>query len=126
MVQVAWIAAGGALGSVLRYLIGVITVRAWGGAFPYATLFVNIVGSMALGAVMFAATKSQVMPPMARLAIGTGLLGGFTTYSSFAYETLQFIQRGAWLAAIAYAAGTALAAVSAAGAGFVIAKAVLR
>ncbi|MCB9557464.1 MAG: fluoride efflux transporter CrcB [Deltaproteobacteria bacterium] len=126
MQQVLWIAAGGALGSALRYLIGVLTVRWWGGHFPYGTLAVNIVGAFFLGAVMFAGSKPGLLSPSMRLTIGTGLLGGFTTYSSFAFETLQMIQRSAWFGAIAYAAGSAVAAVSAAGLGYGLMRAVTR
>lgn len=87
---------GGALGSGARYLVVTWATRAFGTAFPYGTLIVNVVGSMLLGAIMTVAGDVTRMSPTLRLALSSGLMGGFTTYSSFNYETTRMAQSGAY------------------------------
>lgn len=87
--HLALVAAGGALGSVARYLVS-LAVSAPG--FPLATLLVNLAGSALIGAFLpLAGARDD-----ARLFVATGLLGGFTTLSTFSYETVAAMQRGAW------------------------------
>lgn len=84
-----WVCAAGALGSGARFLISQAIERAARGAsFPYGTLLVNVVGSFLICAIMPLAAAGIVSPTQ-RLALTTGFLGGFTTYSAFAYETLR-------------------------------------
>jgi CrcB protein len=87
---------GGALGTGARYLLSGWTLKALGPAFPYGTLAVNVLGSLALGALMYVGTETAALPATARVVLATGVLGGFTTYSSFSYETLRYLQDGAW------------------------------
>lgn len=95
------ICVGGAVGTGARYLIAT--------AFPFGTLIVNIAGSFLIALVM------QTMPPNdLRFMLVTGVLGGFTTYSAFNYETTTYLREGAWLAGSAYLGGM-LAACLAAG-----------
>jgi CrcB protein len=102
------VALGGALGAALRYLTGVATLRAFGSGFPWGTLVVNVLGSMAMGAlVVILAQKGGT-----RLApfLMTGVLGGFTTFSAFSLDTLTLFQRGeAGLAALYVLGSVALA-----------------
>jgi len=79
------IALGGGLGSVLRYAVG-RTVPTGAGGFPVATLVINLVGSFLLGALVIAVTEVWRPHRLVRPALGTGLLAGFTTFSSFAVE----------------------------------------
>jgi fluoride exporter len=92
-----WIALGGALGSVLRALVG----HAFSGArFPWGTLLINAAGSLLIGWLM--ARLGALEPaPAARLQslLVVGFCGGFTTFSTFSWQTLDQLLRGAWLAA---------------------------
>ena len=85
---------GGAFGSGARYLVSTWVANALGSEFPKGTLAVNVTGSFLLSLVMVAAL-SGVASPNARLFLGTGVLGGYTTYSSFNYETIALLERGA-------------------------------
>ena len=89
-----WIMGAGALGSGARYLVGLWAFERFGAGFPYGTLFVNVIGSFALGAVVHVASASAWSPEL-RGAVAIGLLGGFTTYSSFNQETLAMLSHGA-------------------------------
>jgi CrcB protein len=98
------IAAGGALGSVARYLIGtIVTARAPG--FPWATLAINVTGSL-LFAVFAAALAGQALSPALRAGLTTGFCGGYTTFSTFSYETLTLVEQGSYTRAGAYAAAS--------------------
>jgi fluoride exporter len=89
------ICLGGAAGTGLRYAAAVAGARWLGAEFPYATLCVNLAGSFFIGLVQQVALVAP-MPETLRLVLVTGVLGGFTTYSAFSYETLYLIQTGAW------------------------------
>ena len=89
-----WVGIGGAVGAVLRFHCGGYVQRHWGGPFPYGTLTVNVVGSFLLGLLMVAGLRAP-LPPKLMLALSTGVLGGFTTYSTFNYETLRLLNAGA-------------------------------
>ena len=91
-----YVGIGGAVGSVVRYhLDGWVQARL-GGQFPYGTLVVNVLGSFLLSLLMFLALRTEANSPTVRNALSTGVIGGFTTYSTFNYETLRFVQAGAW------------------------------
>jgi CrcB protein len=92
VVRLLLVCAGGALGSGARYLVATWAVRALGAEFPRGTILVNVAGSFAL-AVIFAIPGSRI-PPDLRLFLGAGILGGFTTYSSFNTETLALLEQG--------------------------------
>lgn len=91
-----WIGIGGAVGSVARHALSTWLQQSLGGSFPYGTLAVNIIGSFLLGGLMQAAGSTEFVSPTLRLALGTGVLGGFTTYSTFNYETLKLFEDRAW------------------------------
>ena len=125
MGRLLWISLGGALGTAARYLVSVGLLRALGPAFPYGTLAVNVIGSFLLGVIMQAGLDTTVLSPTARVVLGTGVMGGFTTYSTFNYETLQYLQEGAWAMA-GLNVGTTLFVCLAAGAlGVAVARALL-
>lgn len=89
-----WIMAAGALGTGARYLAGVWVLERFGAGFPYATMAVNLIGCFLLGMV----THLSAVPVGSaelRAAVAIGLLGGFTTYSSFNQETLAMLTHGA-------------------------------
>ncbi|CAI9401896.1 Putative fluoride ion transporter CrcB [Pleomorphomonas sp. T1.2MG-36] len=105
-VSVLLVALGGALGSVCRYLVGVGTGRLLGPDFPFGTMIVNIVGSFVMGlfiellAVRFDGSESL------RLFVAVGILGGFTTLSSFSLDSVVLFERGAIGAAALYVGGS--------------------
>jgi len=96
MSRLLWICLGGALGTGARYLLSGWALRSLGPAFPYGTLAVNLLGSFLLAALMYAGTETALLPATARVVLATGVMGGFTTYSSFSYETMKYLQDGAW------------------------------
>ena len=98
-----WVALGGALGSVARYACSGAAVRWLGAGFPYGTLFVNVSGSFAIGmlAALVASDGRPLLSPDARAFVLVGVLGGFTTFSSFSLETLNLVRSGALGAASA-------------------------
>ena len=90
------VAVGGALGSVARYGVGVAAPRVLGSGFPWGTLIVNVTGSFLIALVMHLAVATAAISPSARLFLTTGVMGGFTTYSSFNYETLNLVGERLW------------------------------
>jgi CrcB protein len=108
-----WIALGGALGTVARYELDGWIQNRLGTAFPYGTLVVNVVGSFLLVFLMHVGLRTELLPPTLRVALATGVLGGFTTYSTFNYETLRFFQNGAMALGALNLAATVLGCLSA-------------
>lgn len=92
-----WICLGGAAGTGARYLISGWALAILGTGFPWGTLAVNAIGSFLIGGILHVGLTTQILPPAARLALTTGVMGGFTTYSAFNYESLKYFQDGAWL-----------------------------
>lgn len=90
LINLAAVAIGGALGSSLRYLMTIAMLR--GDQHNYATFVVNILGSFLMGFIASLTTSS--LSPTMRLALTTGLLGGFTTYSTFSLDKLKLVERG--------------------------------
>ncbi len=87
------IALGGALGAVLRYGVSISSAAVWGTSFPYGTLIVNITGSLFIG-IFYAMFQDRMVAPETRALIQIGLLGAFTTFSTFSLETLKLMEQG--------------------------------
>ncbi|HEY3205086.1 MAG TPA: fluoride efflux transporter CrcB [Thermoanaerobaculia bacterium] len=100
MTRFLWICLGGAAGTGARYLLSGWALSALGASFPYGTLAVNVIGSFGVGLLMQVGLTTPVMSPTMRLALTTGVMGGFTTYSTFNYETIRYFQDGAWQVAL--------------------------
>jgi fluoride exporter len=115
------ICLGGAVGTGARYLLATAMARAFGN-FPFGTLAVNVIGSFLVSVVMVLALERSALPPDLRLVLATGLLGGFTTYSSFNYETLHLAQSGAAGLAAVYVALTLVGCLAAGLAGVGVAR----
>ena len=115
-----WVALGGAVGSVLRYGAGGAVQRWNGSDWPLGTLAVNIAGSFIIGWLAQLILTRGIMPPQARLFVMVGILGGFTTFSTFSLETLRLIQQGGWAPAAANVALSVVGGLIAAWAGFAI------
>jgi len=122
-VQLFLIAVAGGIGTALRYSVGVASARALGTALPFGTLLVNVLGSFALAVVAEALAGVTLLGVEARLVVGAGLLGGFTTYSSFNLETLRLAQTGQLDRALAYGAATLLGCLLAGAAGVAVGRA---
>ncbi|AQS36257.1 camphor resistance protein CrcB [Shewanella psychrophila] len=98
MNNILFVALGGSIGAVFRYLISIFMVQLFGSAFPFGTLLVNILGSFMMGIIYALGEVSEVSPEI-KAMVGVGLLGALTTFSTFSNETLLLIQSGAWLKA---------------------------
>ena len=96
MERVLLIALGGALGTILRYLTSVLAARWLGADFPYGTLIVNLAGAFLIGVVQQIGTETLLLSDGTRLFLTVGVMGGFTTYSAFSYETVRLMQTNAW------------------------------
>ena len=103
--QLFWICAGGAVGTAARYLLTLWANDRFGASFPYGTLAVNLIGCFLISIVVQAAAAGE-WPATLRLALVTGVLGGFTTYSAFNHETLRFLAQGNNGLALTYVAAT--------------------
>ncbi|NJL29597.1 MAG: fluoride efflux transporter CrcB [Thermoanaerobaculia bacterium] len=104
------VAAGGALGAVARYLAsGWVARLSHESPFPYGTLAVNVVGSLLLGFLLGAGSEGRfLVPPALRVFLGVGLLGAFTTFSTFSFETLEALRLGDVRVAVANVAANLL------------------
>jgi CrcB protein len=121
---VAAVALGGALGSVIRYLVQIAAVQRFGPGFPAGTFAINVLGSFLIGVVIeLAQTRALGMTTELRTFLAVGVLGGFTTFSSFSFEALTLIRDGAPGLATAYALGSVALGVGAALAGVALARA---
>jgi fluoride exporter len=116
------ICLGGAAGTGARYLVATGALRWLGPGFPFGTLTVNVVGSFLLGAIMQLGLEHGLISPDLRVVLGTGVMGGFTTYSSFNYETLGYLQRSQWLLGGGYFLSTVVLCLVAGMAGMVAAR----
>jgi len=85
--------------SVSRYLVSGWTYGLFGRALPFGTLVVNVIGSFLLGLLMEGSLRSTLMSPEVRLGLTVGFLGGFTTFSTFSFETMRLIEEGSFLQA---------------------------
>ena len=123
-----WVALGGALGSMARYGCAGLAARWVGATFPWGTLFVNVAGSLTIGfvATLISPDGRLLVSPDARAFVLVGLLGGFTTFSSFSLETLNLARDGEWLWAAANALGSLVLCLMAVWVGHVAATALNR
>jgi len=119
----ALLGLAGAAGTLLRAGCNSLAVRLLGPGFPWATLAVNVLGSFAFGAIVGLARVRGGMPVGVEVILLVGLLGGFTTYSSFAFQTVEMLEGGRLLAALGYVVATNVAALAAVWAGLRLAGA---
>ena len=124
-VSFVWVAIGGAAGSCLRYwvslMLGPITV---GHGFPWATFAANVLGSLGLGLVFVLAEDRSWFGADLRLLLGTGVMGGFTTYSAFNLESIGLMQSEAWGRAALYMGGMVVVCLVAGALGLIVGRAI--
>jgi CrcB protein len=125
MSRLALVILGGGFGSGARYLVGGWAAQAFGSGFPYGTIGINALGSFLISIVMYLSLTAGAIGPDLRLVLATGIMGGFTTYSTFNYETLAFFQQGAWLLGILNVLSTVFLCLAAGGLGLALSRWVL-
>jgi fluoride exporter len=118
------VAAGGALGSVTRHGLNLYAARLLGSQFPWGILLVNIAGCLAMGCVAAGLLRLQ-LPDAIRLFLATGFLGGFTTFSAFALDTMKLVQAGQTGLAAVYVLASVVVSLLAIFVGFWLMRAVL-
>lgn len=122
MLQTILVMAGGAIGSALRYHAGKIFLSLFGNGWPLGTLFVNVFGGLVMGLFTgWLTLRGGAAEPM-RLLVAVGVLGGFTTFSSFSLETMMMIERGALASAASYIVVSVIASVGALALGLAAAR----
>ena len=118
------VALGGALGSLARYFVaGAVQSAAWSG-FPWGIFVVNISGGFIMGVIVELCALKFNLVPEVRAFLTVGILGGYTTFSTFSLDSVLLIQRGAWGAAAAYMVGSTMLSVLALFAGLWLVRAV--
>ena len=126
MFNLLQVALGGAAGSCGRYLLGVGATRAMGPGWPYGTFVANILGGLLMGALVgVLAHRGGADQERWRLLLGVGVLGGFTTFSSFSLETALMIERRAYGSAAFYIGGSVLLSILALFAGLMLTRRLL-
>ena len=97
--SIFFVGIGGAIGSVMRYLLGVVSTHYFKGTFPLATFITNFLGCLIIGLLIGYFGKNEGLNPQLKLLLITGFCGGFTTFSTFAAENVQLLENGnyGWL-----------------------------
>lgn len=101
--SIIFVGIGGMLGSIARYLAAVVITRSFPAAFPFGTFAVNIIGCLIVGSVYGLSERHEWIRPEWRFFLGAGFCGGFTTFSSFAYENIVLLQERDYVSFGAYA-----------------------
>ncbi|HEX3505934.1 MAG TPA: fluoride efflux transporter CrcB [Xanthobacteraceae bacterium] len=113
---------GGGLGAALRHGVNIVAARAFGTDFPYGTLIINVLGSLAMGLIAEYFALKIGLPQRWRLFLTTGILGGFTTFSTFSLEAALLYERGAATSAAIYVIGSVVLGIAALFAGMAIVR----
>jgi CrcB protein len=122
-VKLFWaIAIGAAAGGVSRFYLGAAIQQRMGGSLPWGTLAINISGSLLLGFLIRYAMATPAISMEVRAMLTVGFCGGYTTFSSYSYETLVLIEEGQFARAAAYSLGSVVLALFATFAGFMLAR----
>ena len=117
-----YIAAGSAIGGVSRYLIGGLVQRLLDTTFPAGTLLINVTGSFLLGAILRYGVETPTLTPELRAFLTIGVCGGYTTFSTFSYETVALVEDGEWGRAGSYIGLSVLISIAATFLGFALAR----
>jgi CrcB protein len=96
VLQYLWIGLGGFMGANARYLLQQWAASQWGSEFPYGTLLANVGGSFVIAFFLTLATGRLTIAPEVRLFVAVGFIGGFTTFSSFTFETFRLVEQNGW------------------------------
>jgi len=124
-ILIVYVAIGGAFGTVARYGLTVFVQSRSSGTFPIATLLINVSGSILLGFLMRYGLESASASPEVRLLLTTGFCGGYTTFSTFSYETARLLEDGEWAYGGTYIVGSVVLSLAGTFIGFALARALL-
>ncbi|MDE3152882.1 MAG: fluoride efflux transporter CrcB [Gemmatimonadota bacterium] len=122
MVNVGYVAAGAAIGGAVRYLVTVFVQSRAGPGFPWATMLINVSGSLLLGFLTAYLAETAVVRPELGLLLTSGLCGGYTTFSTFTYETFALMRDGEYARAGAYVVASVVVSLVAVFGGFAAAR----
>jgi CrcB protein len=120
-----YVALGSAIGGVSRYLVGGLVQRILDTTFPAGTLLVNVTGSFLLGAIIRYALETPSLTPEVRAFLTIGFCGGYTTFSTFSYETMALLEDGEWARAGVYITASVILSLIATFTGFALARQVI-
>jgi CrcB protein len=123
--MIFYVAIGSAIGGVSRYLLGGLIQRLLDTTYPAGTLFINISGSLLLGAILRYAVETPTLSPEARALLTIGFCGGYTTFSTFSYETVELLKDGEWTRAAIYIGASVLLSLAGVLLGFGLAREVI-
>jgi len=104
--ELVWVCVGGAFGSGLRFAVTSWTLARYGTSFPWGTIAVNVVGSLLLACIFQLSRSTTWLTPTMQFALGAGVMGGLTTYSTFNLEIVRYVQEGQVRLAIVYGVTT--------------------
>ncbi len=121
MVKYFMVMLGGAVGSLARYVLGTAIMSRFGSKFPLGTMIINVTGSFAIGVLMTLLTERRQPHPYWRLVLVIGFLGGYTTFSSFEYESLRAVRDGGLIPGLFNVVGSVVLGFAAVWAGAVLA-----
>ncbi|HEY6825667.1 MAG TPA: fluoride efflux transporter CrcB [Gemmatimonadaceae bacterium] len=121
----AYVAIGGAVGSAARYALTLFVQSRSDSTFPIATLLINVSGSILLGFLMRYGLEGTSVSPEVRLLLTTGFCGGYTTFSTFSYETARLLEDGEWSRGATYIAASVVVSLIGTFVGFALARALL-
>lgn len=113
---------GGAIGSAARFELGNLIQARSSGSFPFGTLVINVTGSFLLGFLVRIGLDTASVSPDMRLLLAVGVCGGYTTFSTFSYESIHLIERGEYGRAAVYVAGSVILSLAATAAGLAVAR----
>ena len=122
--NVLLVGVGGFVGSIARYLVAVLFANQMSSVFPFATLAVNIVGCFVIGVLFALSDRGNILSPEWRVLLTTGFCGGFTTFSTFSYESLRLIQGGEYLYVALYVLASVVIGLAATYVGIIVIKSI--
>jgi CrcB protein len=123
LTQVLWLSLGAVLGANARYWLGQWAADRFGTDFPYGTLIINVTGSLALGVFLTVATQRALIDPRYRLLIAVGFCGSYTTFSTYAWESINLMLSGSWAAGLVNLLGSTVLGLVGVGLGILIGRA---
>jgi CrcB protein len=125
-IDLLWVGLGGAVGAITRYAFGLWIAERLGTSFPSGTMVINVTGSLLIGLILTLLTDKVVADPAWRLLLVVGFLGGYTTFSSYAFEAMTLVSSGEWILALAYVLGSNVVGLLAAVLGAMVAQLIWR